>query len=1201
MKKTAVMAAVILFIISIMTVGVSASDNPDKFWGDDFERYSIGDVPEAFSDFYNSSAQKRHNDWTSVTQGVTVVRESDDIDNKAVEFKNTAADSQDIGLSKFTGIGVTDGNPDFDITFKVKPNKNNMYVNLQQYGGRGGSYRVFNINGSGLYFLNTYLSEIETDKWHSVKISIRATDKQAVIYLDGEKMYYGPFGDDAATGYYVHFRSVLSSGSSAYWDDFAFTNNIRTDNDNSSSNNLDKYRGVHPRLFYDADDFTKMSSKLKNNPKDYAAWIKNADEIAAAGPTEYYVDSNEEELWMRGIGDNIRFLSLVYKLTGDTKYKDAAAKIVDSAISYPQWGRGNAYLNKNLACSHMLVGISCYYDWLYDELDENQRYKIKNIIIERAGTLSGGAWWTRSYTMNHCWNGASGSLVSAMAVYDEYPEALKWANAAHGWYRSIFEYLGDDGACHEGMMYWDYGMIFMRYYLELAPKFYNIDYSGHGYVQNTAKYAEAMILPGNQFSVIRFSDFRANFSASAIGNIAFLNSLCRNENYKKINQWYVDKYYNMFSPRERTDEYLLKYYEPAAEKTAPDESVPKETYFDELGLFFSRTGWESANSVVFAYRCGPTLGPKCQKGITSFDLGTGHVDNDINSPQIFAYGENILDEDGYGGHQTSAHNTLMVNGLGQLGDGGWSKVAPKGVDANPHILKNEEKDGMVYSVGDATEIYDAEKTGLKKFVRHFIFLKPNILIMADDIETEKREDKIPLELRFFPMSQETKYTSDGGYEFFGENIKYIIKPILAQEGVKSDFTSVSKKISDSSMVNRNAVRILSDETKLVQPTIISWSKKDDEIENVTFENKNGILVFYTDDEIITLDTKNTEVSKRDITQKIKIKTDGALINNKTEAKLIDGRIYISADDVEDITRGQVSAEITDGSVILADSHTKAITKLKSGSTEIERSGNVIETDSAPYNESGNVMIPVRAALYGFGIDCVWNGKTDTLNLISGVNFSDASLRNIDISGYTLTVEPNVYDYSIKIMAEEKQITALPNVLSAVYEVSGDDGLFGMNHITVTSQDGSTKLTYNVNIEPICGIGNVPVYNMGYSSSDGNIGENVLDGNYNTRWSAEGDGQYLWLDLGKKTKLKSMLVAFSSGDSRQGYFDIQISDDGENWKTVRECVSSGVTKEAEAYDISETESQYIRFMGHGAGAKPGAGWNSVSEIGIIAAE
>jgi hypothetical protein len=46
--------------------------------------------------------------------------------------------------------------------------------------------------------------------------------------------------------------------------------------------------------------------------------------------------------------------------------------------------------------------------------------------------------------------------------------------------------------------------------------------------------------------------------------------------------------------------------------------------------------------------------------------------------------------------------------------------------------------------GDAAAAYPVE-LGLKRFVRHLIFLKPDVLIVADDIETEKDAD---LELRF---------------------------------------------------------------------------------------------------------------------------------------------------------------------------------------------------------------------------------------------------------------------------------------------------------------------------------------------------------------------------------------------------------------------------------------------------------------------
>ena len=114
-----------------------------------------------------------------------------------------------------------------------------------------------------------------------------------------------------------------------------------------------------------------------------------------------------------------------------------------------------------------------------------------------------------------------------------------------------------------------------------------------------------------------------------------------------------------------------------------------------------------------------------------------------------------------------------------------------------------------------------------------------------------------------------------------------------------------------------------------------------------------------------------------------------------------------------------------------------------------------------------------------------------------------------------------------------------------------------------------------------------------------MGENVFDGDYQTRWSATGMGQWLQMDLGSVKKIKSILVAAYRGDTRKTEFEIEVSDDNVNWKKVKTFMTSGITTEAEEYALDDIETRYLRFVGNGPDG--GGGWTSISEIGLISAE
>ncbi|MCF7804890.1 MAG: discoidin domain-containing protein [Candidatus Marinimicrobia bacterium] len=116
-----------------------------------------------------------------------------------------------------------------------------------------------------------------------------------------------------------------------------------------------------------------------------------------------------------------------------------------------------------------------------------------------------------------------------------------------------------------------------------------------------------------------------------------------------------------------------------------------------------------------------------------------------------------------------------------------------------------------------------------------------------------------------------------------------------------------------------------------------------------------------------------------------------------------------------------------------------------------------------------------------------------------------------------------------------------------------------------------------------------------SSDDGNIPENTLDGDYDTRWSAEGDGEWIQYDLGSEFAVADARFAFFNGDNRTSYFDIQVSSDGESWESVLEnASSSGYTNELQSFDLDESRGRYVRYVGHGNSINE---WNSITETEI----
>ena len=115
---------------------------------------------------------------------------------------------------------------------------------------------------------------------------------------------------------------------------------------------------------------------------------------------------------------------------------------------------------------------------------------------------------------------------------------------------------------------------------------------------------------------------------------------------------------------------------------------------------------------------------------------------------------------------------------------------------------------------------------------------------------------------------------------------------------------------------------------------------------------------------------------------------------------------------------------------------------------------------------------------------------------------------------------------------------------------------------------------------------------------GNIADNVLDNDFDTRWSAESINNvnaWLTIDLGQVQTIYGIQLSFYKGDKRSSKFTIELSDDGNNWsKKLASISSSGETLSLENFEFDDaTEARYIRYTGEGNSS--GSGWNSITKF------
>jgi uncharacterized protein YjdB len=112
--------------------------------------------------------------------------------------------------------------------------------------------------------------------------------------------------------------------------------------------------------------------------------------------------------------------------------------------------------------------------------------------------------------------------------------------------------------------------------------------------------------------------------------------------------------------------------------------------------------------------------------------------------------------------------------------------------------------------------------------------------------------------------------------------------------------------------------------------------------------------------------------------------------------------------------------------------------------------------------------------------------------------------------------------------------------------------------------------------------------------------NILDGNIGTMWSANGDNQWLIVELKHSYNVQHVKIAFQPGQKRESYFDILGSVDKVTWEPIlskyASCAFSGDVQIFE-FPPSKTgeEFNYIKLVGLGNSTDT---WNYISELKIF---
>lgn len=521
---------------------------------------------------------------------------------------------------------------------------------------------------------------------------------------------------------------------------------------NSHSRDLQEFQGnetMHPRLILTSENVLQYKIKMHQTHKElYLSAMQLADEFCL----ESIPEINDAHNTHRRIGDTLPVLGLMYQLTGDLKYVQCAVDWISALIETDSW-RGS----QNLGRSSWIMGLALTYDWLYNELPEKLKQKLINRLIEEAKLVMETASYTRALS-NHLLIETSAVGIVGLLLAEENENRKEFLNQANEWSRYIIDHAPLDGSWGEGVQYWQYGTGYFLRFLEAAfTSGYKNYFEDYDWLKKNGYFPIYFSLPDQLTKVINFSD---------CGTDRYLPTFLFYYPAGKFNNGYFQDFGEKIqSTIPHKFAWLDFLFYDSSINPIEFTTLPTFKHFEDHGFVSMRSGWNE-NSTVVGFRCGPAPGHNNQRNPERLDyrgFGPGHQQPDVNNFCIFAKNEWLVIDPGYTKlKETRNHNTLLVNGYGQAGAGSnWLDFMEfESREPVPEIIYTESNPVFDYVIGDAGNIY-VDEAQLEFFRRHLLFLKPDIIIIVDDIKAKGISD-------FEWLAQ---FNEIANVEVFGNNIK----------------------------------------------------------------------------------------------------------------------------------------------------------------------------------------------------------------------------------------------------------------------------------------------------------------------------------------------------------------------------------------------------------------------------------------------
>lgn len=469
----------------------------------------------------------------------------------------------------------------------------------------------------------------------------------------------------------------------------------------------------HPRILWGTDEEQTIKTAIAV-PNSWQKKVHDfisaeCDKLMNLPPKERVLTGVRLLEVSREMKRRIIYLSYMYRISGEQKYRDRALVEINAACNFSDWNPTHF-----LDVAEMSLGIGIGYDWLYKSLDDAVRTKIVSAIRTKGIDPSYNTSYNSAFlnsTSN--WNLVchAGIMVGALSTLEKKSDCQKVISRTTTYMPTALAAYGPDGTYPEGYGYWIYGTSFAVVGIATLQHLYGNKYDTQllpTYFMKTPYYFENMI--GSSGGCYSFGDTPLSTTVSPP---MFWFA-------KKLNDpsllWIEKKYLNTtISNLDAFMPMLLIWASNYDTNTITEPT--KKTFFGagEAPIALMRTSWNNTDAISMASKGGTMTTSHSHMDVGSFlfDVGATRWAMDYGADDYTKLEANGNPWDMSQGsfrwtvfrYNNLAHNTLAFDGTKQI------------VSGKATITKNSDQNSnFMCAVADLSPVYNGQVVSAQRGV-----------------------------------------------------------------------------------------------------------------------------------------------------------------------------------------------------------------------------------------------------------------------------------------------------------------------------------------------------------------------------------------------------------------------------------------------------------------------------------------------------